>query len=1117
MIFGTDDASDVYKWTGSAWSLVRSFPEGSVTALGAIASGSAGGLGGLYVAAPPGVERWDGSSWTTISPAGAPGQRRGALRLRRRQRRRHEALSGGPSFCAASCATPPAGVFVWAGGTCVDGGGGSNPDTAKEGPTVLAAWNDGTANRLVAGGQFLRTAQGLQANGVEELVGGALVPLGSQTVQGVAPLVRSLLVWDDGTGPALYVGGSFSGVGGVGGVGGVAANGIARWDGTRWSALRGGLGTGKATDFVAALEVYNGALYAGGFFAVADGQPAANVARWDGFHWSAVGSGMDGIVHALRAWNGRLYAGGAFTNGGLTPHVAQWDGSAWSGLQAGVDGTRSSAGLGISVAALAVYDGALYAAGNFAAVSGVAANGIARWDGASWSGIGGPSPAVDEIEALAVYDDGAGAQLFLGGYWLDPAGSSTAAYLASWDGANLNVLPAPTDYGINSLAAFDDGTGGGPALYLGGSFLGLPGFAPANRFARYRQGALTALSSGAYGSVVAAPPGPEGSAESTGVLALAVYDDRSGTGPALFAGGDFTGAGGTNSSALAKWVAPVGCPDVIPPRITVISPADGAVTNQASQTVAGTVDKAVTLTLDGAPVTVGGNLAWSAPATLVEGPNALLLAASDGFGGTAQAALTVTLDTIAPQLSWSAPLAGATVGSAAPPLRLAYQDGGSGVVPATLAVRSGGAALAVTCTFGAAGALCVPNQPLAAGSVTLTATIADGAGNTSAPAVVTFTVAPVGGGGQTTVTGTVTLAAGTPVGGAQVSVLGRPGASVAPVASAADGSFAVAGVDVSAGAPVGVAAHAQVSGVPLSGAVTGVAPQPGGTTDVGAVRLGAPCAGAVGVPVLSEVGIDGGGRRVLALAVFDDGQGGGPALYAGGDFTQAGGVPAANLARWNGHGWTAVGGGVNGAVRALAVYDDGGGGGPALYAGGDFTAAGGALVARGVARWNGAAWSALGGGGGASGVAGSVYALAVYDDGLGGGPALYAGGAFSTAGGAAAANVARWRGAPGAPWARGRAAPTARSTRWRASAAGSSPAGRSATPAAWRRRRWRNGTAAPGRRWPTARTARCTRSRCGTARSIWAATSPTPGWRSSRCTASRAGMAAAVGAAWRAG
>jgi RHS repeat-associated protein len=1011
VIAGTEGGSDLYQWTGSAWSLVRNFSEG-VAALASIASGGAGPAG-LYVADPPGVERWDGGSWSTISPAAGQANAAALFGF-------DDGSGGGAklylagSFCAASCATPPTGVFVWAGGTSWTAVG-VNPDTAKEGPTVLAAWNDGTANRLVAGGQFLRTAQGLQANGVEELVGGALVPLGSQTVQGVAPMVRSMIVWDDGTGPALYVGGAFSSVGGV------AANGIARWDGTRWSALRGGIGTGKPTDFVAALEVFNGALYAGGFFAVADGQPAANVARWDGFHWSAVGSGMDGIVHALRAWNGLLYAGGDFTNGGSTPRVAQWDGTQWSGLLAGIDGTRSSAGLAVSVAALAVYGGALYAAGNFASASGVAANGVARWDGASWSGIGGPSPALDEIQALAVYDDGAGPQLFLGGYWSDPTGSSTAAYLASWDGANLNVLATP-DYGINSLAVFDDGTGFGPALYLGGSFRNLPGVGPANRFARYHQGELTAFLPGAYGSVVAPPPGTEGSAENTGVLAMAVFDDRSGTGPALFLGGDFTGAGGTNSSALAKWYAPIGCQDVIPPRITVSAPANGAVTRQASQAVTGAVNKAVTLTLDGAPVTVGGNLAFSTAVTLVEGANELLLAASDGFGGTAQAALTVTLDTVAPQLFWSAPAAGSAVGSATPALRLAYQDGGSGVVPATLAVRAGSAALAVTCTFGAAGALCVPNQPLAAGSVTLAATVEDGAGNVSAPATVTFTVNPVAGGGQTTVTGTVELAAGTPVGGAQVSVLGKvgpppsgtSGTSAMTATTAADGSFAIGGVDVSSGAPLDVAAHAQTAAGPLSGAVTGVAPQPGGTTDVGVVRLSAPCAGAVGTPVLSEVGIDGGGRRVLALAVFDDGQGGGPALYAGGDFAQAGGVPAANLARWNGRGWTAVGGGTNGAVRALAVYDDGSGGGPALYAGGDFTAAGGAAAVNGVARWNGASWSALtggsGGGSGVSGVQGSVYALAVYDDGLGGGPALYAGGAFSAAGGAAAANVARWRG-----------------------------------------------------------------------------------------------------------
>ncbi|TVQ64173.1 MAG: hypothetical protein EA378_00100, partial [Phycisphaerales bacterium] len=86
-----------------------------------------------------------------------------------------------------------------------------------------------------------------------------------------------------------------------------------------------------------------------------------------------------------------------------------------------------------------------------------------------------------------------------------------------------------------------------------------------------------------------------------------------------------------------------------------------------------------------------------------------------------------------------------------------------------------------------------------------------------------------------------------------------------------------------------------------------------------------------------EIGVSGG---IRAMAVFDDGSG--PALYAGGVFTTAGGVEVNRVARWNGSTWSALEGpsgiGVNGTVRALAVYDDGSG--PALYAGGYFSTAG---------------------------------------------------------------------------------------------------------------------------------------------------------------------------------
>jgi hypothetical protein len=136
---------------------------------------------------------------------------------------------------------------------------------------------------------------------------------------------------------------------------------------------------------------------------------------------------------------------------------------------------------------------------------------------------------------------------------------------------------------------------------------------------------------------------------------------------------------------------------------------------------------------------------------------------------------------------------------------------------------------------------------------------------------------------------------------------------------------------------------------------------------------------------------------VRALTVFDDGTG--PALYAGGGFSTAGGVPANRIAKWDGSAWAPLGSGMNNHVDALTVFDG------ALYAGGFFGTAGG-VVANFIAKWDGSAWAPLG-----SGMdSGDVNALTVFDDGSG--PALYAGGQFTTAGGRPSFNIAGWWCAP---------------------------------------------------------------------------------------------------------
>lgn len=146
-------------------------------------------------------------------------------------------------------------------------------------------------------------------------------------------------------------------------------------------------------------------------------------------------------------------------------------------------------------------------------------------------------------------------------------------------------------------------------------------------------------------------------------------------------------------------------------------------------------------------------------------------------------------------------------------------------------------------------------------------------------------------------------------------------------------------------------------------------------------------------------------NNAKAFVRFDDGRG--EALYVGGDFTDAGGVAAHRVVRWDGAEWEALGAGVSGSVNALAVHDDGSG--DALYAGGNFVLAGGSPASR-VARWSGSSWTAL-----AGGVSGPVNALISFDDGTG--PALIVGGQFNTF--LTAPSVARWNGASWSPMGSG--------------------------------------------------------------------------------------------------
>jgi hypothetical protein len=150
-------------------------------------------------------------------------------------------------------------------------------------------------------------------------------------------------------------------------------------------------------------------------------------------------------------------------------------------------------------------------------------------------------------------------------------------------------------------------------------------------------------------------------------------------------------------------------------------------------------------------------------------------------------------------------------------------------------------------------------------------------------------------------------------------------------------------------------------------------------------------------PPSSQNGLN---ARAYDLVRWNDGLG--EKLYAGGDFTQAGTASVASIAAWNGTSWNALGLGLNGSCFSLLASSVASGPLSGLFAGGNFTTAGGGAASC-IARWNGSTWSPLG-----SGINGSVFALCLFNDGSGN--ALYAGGAFTLAGGTSVSNVAKWNG-----------------------------------------------------------------------------------------------------------
>jgi hypothetical protein len=402
------------------------------------------------------ISRWDGTTWTTVADA-----ENGSI---------EEIALAGTTLLAAGSFTRIGGADI-AGFARLDGetwsGYGITPDATVEAISAI------TADDLCIGGSFstLGAIEARYAACYDGTWHARSMPL--EFYIGVFDLAR------DPADGSLVAGGNF-----MLDETGMNGGSIARWTGSAWALIGGGLtselGLG-GTKEVRGIAFAPTGMYVGGAFGgypngSGDITPIHAVARWDGTAWDdlgglfkEVGFSLDqtNVVAVAAGPDGSVYFGGLFTRADSTrvAHVVRWDGTYWSALR--TPGERYD-GVGGSVLALA-REGtcAVYVGGEFEYAGGVRANNIARYTEAGYEALGaGVIGAVTDIRALP---DG---RVLIGGGFVDADTGTTFANVARWDGAQwegFGVAPEGQIWAVEAVPPASPDAA--DIVYAGGNFV----------------------------------------------------------------------------------------------------------------------------------------------------------------------------------------------------------------------------------------------------------------------------------------------------------------------------------------------------------------------------------------------------------------------------------------------------------------------------------------------------------------------------------------------------------------------------------------------------------------------------------------------------------------------
>lgn len=649
-------------------------------------------------------------------------------------------------------------------------------------------------------------------------------------------------------------------------------------------------------------------VYIAGAFKSVTNVPAYRIARWDGTAWHGLQTGVSGVVRSMCFVGPLLYVAGNFANaaGTTVNNVAAWDGSSWSALGSGVSAS------GLTLFAVEAFDGDIY-------VSGAADAGgfLSRWDGTSWTDMSGAFSPGDSLHALT----SDGAYLYVGGDFTTADGVPANA-VARWDGATWSAMG--TGFGFGRVLTLDSD---GVTVYAGGQ-IKIPSYPPFPLLGQWDGASWTGVGTGV-------------SASSGEAVVNDVYTD----GSRLFVAGYFDHAGGNPADQVAVWDG-----------VSWSGNTSGAVSYSGATAVAGNpsdvyVGASSALYEDIAGSGAKGIARWDGTVW-----HRMSNVPTNGMGFYVNAlALAGNGDVIA---GGSFTQAGEVSAN-----HLATFDGttwtelGGGVDGQVDVLLADGTTTYVGGNFTHAGATAVSHVAAWDGSAW------DDLGGGVTGGV--YALAMYGG----------DLVAGGNCSGCPLGHVKRwDGVGWNSLATVSDASYLIVfALHVHDGDLYIGGGFGAVDGVPASNVA----------------RWDGTSWSAMG---------DGFDTNVYALATFAGD------LYAGGTFRHSGAAAVNAIARWDGAQWVEVGGGAwpipNGHVRTLQAF------GPSLYVGGDFSYVGPTLESvYGIARWDGYGWYALGGGTWDGSFPGVDAILGTPD-------ALWVGGSFTRAGGKHSRYIGRYTEVP---------------------------------------------------------------------------------------------------------